>query len=615
MDSLTLERSEHAAAVGTECYSSARLEALPHELLLAVCHHLPHPDGLLAVMPTCMALHAAACDASLWTVVRLGACVAGVGVWTVERIERLLRRHGSETTELHCFGLRCMDDEAAAVLEHAPSLTALHMPQCSKLSDHGAAIIARICQPRLLRTLNLSDCHRITDHGVIALTRAFGACLEEVTLAGLHRVTAGAIEILAAMCPRIQSLDVSGCDQLTDDGLARLAACTALRRLNLAGLDHLSDLSPLHALPHLEHLNLADCDNLDDSTVAALLHRVALTSLSVAGLDELGAASCRALATQQRLTQLSVAGCAGICANDWRALKLPALTDLSIAGCAVDDVAITDLSCCSGSLTSLNLRSCNRLTAAGLHAVASYLPALTDLNLSKIRADSLTDEALAQIAAGCPRLQRLHAAASDSVGFKAMSAVACLSALRDLCVAGCGSVGNECLLALGSGGCTALECVDLSGCVRCRDSGLRALTAGCPRLESLFVMGLRGLSDVGVRHAVRNCPSLTSICLMDCTALTDEALMWLGQLASLRLLNLGSCAQISSLGLQCLAQGCRLLQSLDLSNCSRVDAEGLQAVCDGCTLLHSLNVQGVRASVTNAVQWRGWQSQTWREPG
>ena len=593
--------------------SACGLEALPSEVLVAICHHLPCPEGLLRVMRTCTALRSAACDAVLWCAVRLG--VSSTRAWTAERLEALLRRYAGGTTSLSCFGLRCLDDESAHLLRHAPSVTALHVPQCGRLTSQGARNLTRACESMWqLRTLDLSDCHRITGDGVGAFIAAFAPHLMELTLAGLPHLTDGAIEHLCVACPQLRTLDVSGCDLLTNHAIACLAGCTALRSLNLAGLDLLTELSPLRALSRLESLNVADCDNLDDGAVAlALLHPFQLQSLSIAGLDGLGSASGRALVSQRSLTRLSAAGCVGITSSEWTALELPHLTDLSIAGCAVDTSALVHLCSCSSALMSLNLRSCNQLTAAGLHAVASCLPALTDLNVTKLAAGALTDGALGALVSGCPRLQRLHVAASDRVGFTAMSAVARLSKLRDLSIAGCASVSDECLLALGSGACAALESCDFSGCVRCRDSGVRALTAGCPQLQSLSLMGLYGLSDVGVRHVARQCPSLTSLCLMGCSALTDEALAWLSRLPALRLLNLGGCRKIGPLGVKSLAQGCRLLQSLDISNCVQVDAEALQAVCNRCELLHSLNVQGVPPSVTNAVQWRGWQSQTRRD--
>ena len=115
--------------------SPAALETLPSELLATICHHLPCPDGLIGAMFACRSLHSAACDASVWHVMRLGTTAPRA--WTVERLGRLLRCHASQTSELHCLGLRCMDDSSVHVLQHAASLTALHLPQCSRLTTAG----------------------------------------------------------------------------------------------------------------------------------------------------------------------------------------------------------------------------------------------------------------------------------------------------------------------------------------------------------------------------------------------------------------------------------------------------------------------------------------------
>ena len=176
-------------------------------------------------------------------------------------------------------------------------------------------------------------------------------------------------------------------------------------------------------------------------------------------------------------------------------------------------------------------------------------------------------------------------------------------------------VGDECRLALGAGRCARLEECDLSGCVRCCDSGVRALVEGCPNLQGLFLMGLAGVSDVGVRCVARSCRRLTSISLMGCSGISDEGVVWLSRVGTLRLLNLGGCGRVGSIGVQSLAQTGSMLQSLDLSNCNApskprpsnwcvtaatsldlsnctaVEDDALQLVCDH--LLHALNVQGI----------------------
>jgi hypothetical protein len=103
--------------------------------------------------------------------------------------------------------------------------------------------------------------------------------------------------------------------------------------------------------------------------------------------------------------------------------------------CEVDDDALTKLCSRSSTLTALNIRSCRLLTPAALHAVASYLPALIELNVSKLP-EALTDDTLAALAIGCASLRKLHAAASDYVSFGGVQAVSRLAGLRELSLAG-----------------------------------------------------------------------------------------------------------------------------------------------------------------------------------
>jgi len=70
----------------------------------------------------------------------------------------------------------------------------------------------------------------------------------------------------------LQTLDLSGCERVTDAGLAHLKGLTALQSLNLMGCDEVTDagLAHLKALTALQRLGLTGCDKVTDAGVADL---------------------------------------------------------------------------------------------------------------------------------------------------------------------------------------------------------------------------------------------------------------------------------------------------------------------------------------------------------
>jgi hypothetical protein len=100
------------------------------------------------------------------------------------------------------------------------------------------------------------------------------AAVTDQELAGL-RVLAGA--------PAFQALDLSWCEQITDDGLKHLTALGQVRDLDLSGCSQITDLglSFLTALPDLHHLDLSCCSQITDLGLRHLMALEQLQSLTL----------------------------------------------------------------------------------------------------------------------------------------------------------------------------------------------------------------------------------------------------------------------------------------------------------------------------------------------
>ena len=135
------------------------------------------------------------------------------------------------------------------------SLTRLGLPVCPPLSSTALRAIAAL--PRL-RALDVSDCENLTDDAAAELPR---------------------------LSETLTDLNLDGCRAVTDRGAASLGALTALRELNLGNCPEVTDagVASLRALTGLERLSLRGCCLITDAGMEQLLPLVRLQELVVEG--------------------------------------------------------------------------------------------------------------------------------------------------------------------------------------------------------------------------------------------------------------------------------------------------------------------------------------------
>jgi len=232
----------------------------------------------------------------------------------------------------------------------------------------------------------------------------------------------------------------------------------------------------------------------------------------------------------------------------------------------LDDSDVAQLS----GLRRLVLDGCQRVTGAGLRAVAQENAGLESLSLYWIL--NVNDAVLGAVAQHCHRLQHLN-------------------------LSGCKRITDVGLESLGRAPCaTKLRFLDVTRCVLLTDGGMGALVRRCPGLETLVlyalaqlgpetyaaiaghlgclrrldVCGNARLSD-GEMGAIANaCPHMEVLNLTWCVNVTDTALARVAaNCPRLRSISLFGLLGISSV--QGLAAGCKSLEELDVSCCANLE--------------------------------------------
>eukprot|EP00884_Botryococcus_braunii_P022262 jgi/Botrbrau1/871/Bobra.0352s0060.1 len=116
--------------------------------------------------------------------------------------------------------------------------TALSLQRCQFKGDGMKGLMGMAC----LKSLNLGVCWSLTAPGLVHIA----ACTRLTTL-DLHScaraVTNHSLKVLAAALPRLASMNISNCSQVTNEGLAALRLMPSLVRLNLTCCAQVAELA------------------------------------------------------------------------------------------------------------------------------------------------------------------------------------------------------------------------------------------------------------------------------------------------------------------------------------------------------------------------------------
>ena len=131
-----------------------------------------------------------------------------------------------------------------------------------------------------------------------------------------------------------------------------------------------------------------------------------------------------------------------------------------------------------------------------------------------------------------------------------------------------------------------IEWLDLSGFDDLTDEQLKTIITTCPKLRHLIIQNTK-ITNAGLAH-LGELTSLKTLNLSGCYRITDAGFAHLGELTSLKELNLSWCKQITDTGLAHLKE-LTSLKTLNLERCYKITDAGLAHLSE-LTSLKTLNL-------------------------
>uniref|UniRef100_J3MFN4 F-box/LRR-repeat protein 15-like leucin rich repeat domain-containing protein n=1 Tax=Oryza brachyantha TaxID=4533 RepID=J3MFN4_ORYBR len=376
-------------------------------------------------------------------------------------------------------------------------------------------------------------------------------CLFEI----LRRVTDAGLAEIAAGCPSLARLDITGCPLITDKGLTAVAqGCPDLKAVTIEACPGVAD-EGLKAIGRccakLQAVNIKNCAHVGDQGVsglvcsaAASLAKVRLQGLSITDASLAVIGYYGKAITDLTLARLPTVGERGfwVMAN---ALGLQKLRCMSVSSCpGVTDLALASIAKFCPSLKQLSLKKCSQVSDGRLKDFAESAMVLESLQIEEC--NKVTLMGILAFLLNC------------SPKFKALSLVKC-NGIKDICSA-------PAQLPL----CKSLRSLTIKDCPGFTDASLAVVGMICPQLENVDLSGLGAVTDNGLLPLIKSSESgLVHVDLNGCENLTDATVSALVKAhgSSLARLSLEGCSKITDASLFAISEGCTDLAELDLSNC------------------------------------------------
>lgn len=297
-----------------------------------------------------------------------------------------------------------------------------------------------------IESLNLSGCYNVTDVGISHAFLFDAPSLTDLNLSLCKQVTDNSLSRIAQFVKNLEVLELGGCCNVTNTGLVLIAwGLKKLKRLNLRSCWHVSDqgIGHLAGLNQeaaggnqcLEYLGLQDCQRLSDEALKYVSN--GLTSLKSINLS-----FCVSI-TDSGLKHLA---------------KMVSLRELNLRSCDnISDIGMAYLAEGGSRITSLDVSFCDKIGDQALIHISQGLFNLRSLSLS---ACQITDEGLARIAKTLHEVETLNIGQCSRITDKGLHTIA------------------EALVRL--------KCIDLYGCTRITTVGLERVM----KLPQLSILNL-----------------------------------------------------------------------------------------------------------------------------
>ncbi|KAG0615275.1 hypothetical protein M758_5G028200 [Ceratodon purpureus] len=357
-----------------------------------------------------------------------------------------------------------------------------------------------------------------------------------------------------------------------------------LRELSLRGRSEMTDdylLRIARNCPSLQAVDLSGCSELSDAGVAAFLnvynHSGGLRKLSAAG-TRFGPVSCKAFESQagssnelhRHLEILDLGGCSGLGSENLSCLlqALPLLTSLGLAFTKLDDMALSAF--LGTSLRHLNLRE-TKVSGGVLSRILARNSNMKDLNIRGCTQLAVHpfDFSLVQNTFEWVNVEAgwgLSDSTFSSFGFSSWK-------LRSLAVGVGGSISGHTLLCI-SEKCPELKRLSLCFQVISDEDLLRAIR----KLKSLHSLELQNMSHSSgnlLREIASSLPDLKTLKLERVVPLLsdDDLILFSRSSTGLQSLSLLGCQQLTNVWLETVEHAWDGIRDLRLEDCQHLLTE------------------------------------------
>lgn len=263
------------------------------------------------------------------------------------------------------------------------------------------------------------------------------------------------------------------------------------------------------------------------------------------------------------------------------------------------DVAFRDIFARSSDsfsrLAIVSLRGACRLSDSGLKELLVAAPALRSINLGQCSlltyngvnfiADYLGSNLRELYIDDCQKIDAMQILPS----FKKFRYLEVLS------VANVQTVTDQFISEVIKSCDQSMKELDLANCLKLTDYSLKTIGSSCVDLCSLNISNLHNLTDIGVEYLANGCRSIQKLKLCR-NGFSDEAMAAFIQSSggSLTELLLNNVTKVGSNTALSLAKYSRKLLSLDVSWCCRITNKALGLIVDNCSSLRLLKIFGCR---------------------
>lgn len=320
------------------------------------------------------------------------------------------------------------------------------------------------------------------------------------------------------------------------------------------------------------------CD-IGDNEMAALgaalsrLPRLQVVSLRGNTFSDAGG---RIIGQMKRLRELDISECKAVTDRTLAeiAKHCKELESLRLAQCyGVSDDGATHIARI-GSLRTLDLEECNRVSDRGIGAVARGCPKLTALSVANCT--RLSGGSLLALAKYCKGLEEINLCFCSEIQDNPVATlVQGCSKLRRIALGHCDKLTDKSVAQIGIR-CTKLEALDVSVCEKVTDESIKYIAKGCHQLKELNIGVCEKVTNHAIAAVAEHCRELEVLNISCCDKITDEAITKLAKCAELRSLNLYSCKHITDAGLKELAGKCKKLRHLDLFWCVGIKESAIE---------------------------------------